>query len=107
MYPEPLNSLELAGVGFLQRVSARETLLGLRSVREIGGMPFVTLRSHTVPAHKVRLKRIFDLVVTIVDDADLVARRGAGRAVRAACAPAAPCCTGRTASGATAACSHA
>ena len=65
IYPEPLNSLELAGVGFLQRVSARETLLGLRSVREIGGMPFVTLRSHTVPAHKVRLKRIFDLVVTI------------------------------------------
>ncbi len=65
VYPEPLNSLELAGVGFLQRVSARETLLGLRSVREIGGMPFVTLRSHTVPGHKVRLKRIFDLLVTI------------------------------------------
>ncbi len=65
VYPEPLNSLELAGVGFLQRVSARETLLGLRSVREIGGMPFVALRSHTVPSYKVRLKRIFDLVVTI------------------------------------------
>ncbi|MFK8024970.1 MAG: sugar transferase, partial [Ilumatobacter sp.] len=65
VYPEPLNSLESAGVGFLQRVSARETLLGLRSVREIGGMPFVALRSHTVPAHKVRLKRLFDLLVTI------------------------------------------
>lgn len=66
VYPEPLNSLELAGVGFLQRVSARETLLGLRSVREIGGMPFVTLRSHTVPTHKMKLKRIFDVVVTLV-----------------------------------------
>ena len=66
VYPEPLNSLELAGVGFLQRVSARETLLGLRSVREIGGMPFVTLRSHTVPPHKVRLKRVFDVMVTVV-----------------------------------------
>jgi exopolysaccharide biosynthesis polyprenyl glycosylphosphotransferase len=65
VYPEPLNSLELAGVGFLQRVSARETLLGLKSVREIGGMPFVSLRSHTVPTHKVRLKRIFDLIVTV------------------------------------------
>jgi exopolysaccharide biosynthesis polyprenyl glycosylphosphotransferase len=65
VYPEPLNSLELAGVGFLQRVSARETLLGLRSVREIGGMPFVTLRSHTVPSYKVRLKRLFDLIVTL------------------------------------------
>ncbi len=66
VYPEPLNSLELAGVGFLQRVSARETLLGLRSVREIGGMPFVALRSHTVPAHKVRLKRFFDLFLVVV-----------------------------------------
>lgn len=65
IYPEPLNSLELAGVGFLQRVSARETLLGLKSVREIGGMPFVALRGHTVPTHKVRLKRIFDLVLTV------------------------------------------
>jgi exopolysaccharide biosynthesis polyprenyl glycosylphosphotransferase len=65
VYPEPLNSLELAGVGFLQRVSARETLLGLRSVREIGGMPFVALRSHTVPAHKVRLKRFFDLFLIV------------------------------------------
>lgn len=65
VYPEPLNSLELAGVGFLQRVSARETLLGLRSVREIGGMPFVALRSHTVPGHKVRLKRVFDLIMTV------------------------------------------
>jgi lipopolysaccharide/colanic/teichoic acid biosynthesis glycosyltransferase len=46
-------------------VGARETLLGLRSVREIGGMPFVMLRSHTVPVHKVKLKRIFDLLVTI------------------------------------------
>ncbi len=65
VYPEPLNSLELAGVGFLQRVSARETLLGLRSVREIGGMPFVSLRSHTVPTHNVKLKRIFDVLVTV------------------------------------------
>ncbi len=65
VYPEPLNSLELAGVGFLQRVSARETLLGLKTVRQVGGMPFVPLRSHTVPSYKVRLKRIFDLVVVV------------------------------------------
>lgn len=65
IYPEPLNSLELAGVGFLQRVSARETLLGLKSVREIGGMPFVALRGHTVPKHKVKLKRIFDLLLIV------------------------------------------
>ncbi len=65
VYPEPLNSLELAGIGFLQRVSARETLLGLKTVRQVGGMPFVPLRTHTVPMHKVRLKRLFDLFVVV------------------------------------------
>ncbi len=66
IYPEPLNSLEAADIGFLQRVSARETLLGLKTVRQVGGMPFVPLRSHTVPMHKVRLKRIFDLTLTLL-----------------------------------------
>lgn len=66
VYPEPLISLERQGVGFLQRVSARETLLGLRSVRQVAGMPFVALRAHTVPIYKARLKRIFDLAVVIV-----------------------------------------
>jgi exopolysaccharide biosynthesis polyprenyl glycosylphosphotransferase len=66
VYPEPLNSLDTAGVGFMQRVSARETLLGLKTVRQLGGMPFVPLRLHTVPNHKVRLKRIFDVGVTLV-----------------------------------------
>lgn len=66
VYPEPLNSLDAAGIGFLQRVSARETLLGLKNVREVGGMPFVPLRVHTVPIHKVRLKRAFDLIVVVL-----------------------------------------
>jgi len=61
-----LNTLDAAGVGFLQRVSARETLLGLKTVRQVGGLPFVPLRLHTVPAHKVRLKRLFDLTVVIL-----------------------------------------
>lgn len=65
VYPEPLDSLEKSGVGFLQRVSARETLLGLRTVRQVGGMPFVPLRTHTMPVHKVRLKRVFDLLVVL------------------------------------------
>ena len=65
VYPEPLNSLDSAGVGFLQRVSARETLLGLKTVRQVGGMPFVPLRLHTVPGYKVRLKRLFDLIVVV------------------------------------------
>lgn len=66
VFPEPLSSLERTGVGFLQRISARETLLGLSGVRQVAGMPFVRLRVHTVPSHKVRLKRLFDLVVSLV-----------------------------------------
>lgn len=66
VYPEPLNTLDEADVGFLQRVSARETLLGLKTVRQVGGLPFVPLLVHTVPMHKVRLKRVFDLAVVVL-----------------------------------------
>jgi exopolysaccharide biosynthesis polyprenyl glycosylphosphotransferase len=66
VYPEPLNTLDARGVGFLQRVSARETLLGLKTVRQVAGMPFVPLRPHTVSTHKARLKRVFDLVVLVL-----------------------------------------
>jgi lipopolysaccharide/colanic/teichoic acid biosynthesis glycosyltransferase len=65
IYPDPLDELERMGIGFLQRVSARDTLLGLRSVREVGGMPFVPLRTHTVPNHKLVQKRLFDLVIVV------------------------------------------
>ena len=66
IFPEPLSSLEPRGIGFLQRVSARETLLGLQNVRQVAGMPFVRLQVHTVPGHKLVFKRGFDLVLTIV-----------------------------------------
>jgi exopolysaccharide biosynthesis polyprenyl glycosylphosphotransferase len=66
VYPEPLNTLDSQGVGFLQRVSARETLLGLKTVRQVAGMPFVPLRLHTVSTHKARLKRVFDLLVLVL-----------------------------------------
>jgi len=65
VFPEPLTTLERDGVGFLQRVSARETLLGLQAVRQVAGMPFVRLRAHTMPSFKVRLKRISDLVIVV------------------------------------------
>lgn len=65
VFPEPLTTLEHDGVGFLQRVSARETLLGLQAIRQVAGMPFVRLRAHTMPSFKVRLKRISDLAIVI------------------------------------------
>ena len=66
LFPEPLGTCEAAGVGFLQRVGAPETLLGLTAVREVAGMPFVRLRSHTLSSHQVRLKRLMDLVLLMV-----------------------------------------
>jgi lipopolysaccharide/colanic/teichoic acid biosynthesis glycosyltransferase len=65
IFPEPLNRLEDRGIGFLQRVSARETLLGLQTIRQVAGMPFVPLRSHSVASYKLRFKRLFDLVIAV------------------------------------------
>ncbi|MFW2335256.1 sugar transferase [Ilumatobacter sp.] len=64
-FPEPLTALDLEGVGVHQRVSARETLLGLQSVREIAGMPFTRMRTHAMASHQLRLKRLFDIVVVV------------------------------------------
>lgn len=65
-FPEPLTALDRQGIGVHQRVSARETLLGLQSVREIAGMPFTRMRTHAMAAHQLRLKRLFDLFVVAV-----------------------------------------
>jgi lipopolysaccharide/colanic/teichoic acid biosynthesis glycosyltransferase len=65
-FPEPMTALEAGGVGFLQRVGARDTLLGLQAVREIAGMPFVPLLVHSFPSYKARLKRLFDLALLVV-----------------------------------------
>ncbi len=62
IYPEPLSSLESRAVGVLQIVRPADSLLGLRNVREIGGMPFVPLNSHVMPVSQVRLKRGLDLL---------------------------------------------
>jgi len=61
VYPEPLTTLERRGIGVLQRVTARDTLLGLQGVREIAGMPFVALRTHTLPLSRARFKRLLEL----------------------------------------------
>ncbi len=65
VFPAPASELELLGIGLLQRVGAQETLLGLQSVREIAGMPFVVLRGHALPPHKAKLKRLVELLVVI------------------------------------------
>jgi lipopolysaccharide/colanic/teichoic acid biosynthesis glycosyltransferase len=63
VYPRTLAELEARGVAVLQRVSGAHTLLGLEAVREVGGMPFVALRTHTLPLSRARLKRTMELVL--------------------------------------------
>jgi exopolysaccharide biosynthesis polyprenyl glycosylphosphotransferase len=65
-FPEPLATLDRYEVGVHQRVSAHETLLGLKSVRQIAGMPFTRMRTHAVASHQLHLKRLFDLVLVVV-----------------------------------------
>jgi len=61
-FPEPLTALDYLGTGVHQRVSAAESLLGVTAVRQIGGIPFIRLRTHALAQHQLRLKRVFDLI---------------------------------------------
>ena len=66
IYPTPLDELERRLIGVYRRVLPVDTLLGLQRSREIAGMPFVTLRTHAVPTHRLRLKRLLDLLVLVL-----------------------------------------
>jgi lipopolysaccharide/colanic/teichoic acid biosynthesis glycosyltransferase len=66
LFPEPLTSFEQRGIGALQRIGAQETMLGLREVREVAGMPFVPLQAHTLPRSRAHLKRCFEIAAIIV-----------------------------------------
>jgi len=66
LYPDAIMRLEAASIAVLYRVAARETLFGLQRVRQVGGLPFLLLREHTVPRSRVRFKRVVDLALTIL-----------------------------------------
>jgi exopolysaccharide biosynthesis polyprenyl glycosylphosphotransferase len=66
LYPATAVELETHGVTVLLRVTARETVFGLERIREVAGLPFVLLRSQTMPVSRSRFKRMFDLVVLSV-----------------------------------------
>ena len=61
-----LRDLDRAGIAVLLRVGSRETMFGLERLREIGGMPFVLLRTRTMPRSRLRFKRLFDLTLLFV-----------------------------------------
>ena len=64
--PEPLGALDGSGRAVYLRVTATTALLGLRDVREIGGMPYVAIRSRALRPHQVRLKRLVELAILLV-----------------------------------------
>ena len=64
-FPEPITRLDQLEIGLHQRVSAAETLMGLRTIGEVGGIPITRLRPHSLAAHQIRLKRLMDLVIVI------------------------------------------
>ena len=41
-------------------------MFGLERVRQVGGMPFVLLRAHTLPSSRARFKRFTDLVFVLL-----------------------------------------
>ena len=61
IYPEPLGELERRNIGVFRLITPADTLLGLQRSRQIGGMPFVALREHALPASRLRFKRMLDL----------------------------------------------
>ncbi len=63
LLPEPVTSLGAADRGIYLRVTATTALLGLRDVREIAGMPYVTVRTRALRPHQLRLKRLVEWVL--------------------------------------------
>jgi len=66
VYPEPLGELERWNVGVYRRITPSDTLLGLRRTIQIGGMPFVALRTQALPPSRLRFKRLLDLLHLLV-----------------------------------------
>lgn len=63
LYPDALALLDARGVSVLRRVTGLDTLLGLRAVREVAGMPFVPVQFRTLPRSQARCKRLIDIVI--------------------------------------------
>ncbi len=66
LYTDALSRLESQGVDTFQIVRPQDTLLGLRTVGEIGGVPIVSLAAHVLSPSQQRLKRAIDLLVVVL-----------------------------------------
>ena len=63
LYPDQIKAFDRDGITVLMRVSGRETMYGLERIRELGGLPFVVLRSQAMPRSRARFKRFFDVAL--------------------------------------------
>lgn len=66
LYADSLSRLESHGIEVLQLVRPHDSLLGLRTVGEVGGLPVVPLSAHVLTASQQRLKRWTDLAVLVI-----------------------------------------
>jgi exopolysaccharide biosynthesis polyprenyl glycosylphosphotransferase len=66
LYADSLSRLEAHGIEVLQLIQPHNSLLGLRTVGEVGGMPVVSLSAHVLTTSQQRVKRWMDLAVLIV-----------------------------------------
>ena len=62
VYPAPLTDIEEQRIGIFQRVIPSDTLLGLKRSLQIGGMPFIALRAHSLSKPRLTLKRMIELL---------------------------------------------
>ncbi|MEC8974419.1 MAG: sugar transferase [Actinomycetota bacterium] len=56
IYPKPLEDLEIRRIGVFQRILPSDTLLGIRRSIQIAGMPFTSLRAHTLSTSRSHFK---------------------------------------------------
>lgn len=66
LYADSLSRLETNGVEAMQVVRPQDSLLGLRSVGEVGGIPVVALSAHVLTGSQTRLKRWMDLLTLLI-----------------------------------------
>ena len=64
--PESVNALAQRGVAVHQRIDAMTSMIGIRGVREIGGVPFVLVRSGLLRPYQRRIKRWMDLLIVVL-----------------------------------------
>jgi lipopolysaccharide/colanic/teichoic acid biosynthesis glycosyltransferase len=66
IYPQILGELESNGIGVFQRIGASDTLMGLKRSRQIAGMPFTAIQTHTLTNAKARFKRLIELTYLLI-----------------------------------------